>query len=62
MEPSAKAKAGVIRVEEPTLLGKKLSILLGDMLFALLLGSLSLKKPTNLSDTGFGAEQQKGFF
>lgn len=62
MEPGAKAKAGVVRVEEPTLLGKTLSVLLGDMLSTLFFNSLSLEKPINLSDTDFGAEQQKEFF
>ena len=62
VEPSVGAEVGVVRVEKPGLLGRTLYTSLDGMLPALLLSSLSLKKPTDLSDVNFDAKQQWGFF
>ena len=61
LEPGARARAGAVRVEEPTLLGGMLPALLGSTLPTLFLGLLSPREPTDLGDTDFGAEQRGGF-
>lgn len=78
VKPGVGVKAGVIKVEEPTLLERMLFALLGKMLFVLLsnilptlLGStlpilfydsLSLRKLINLNNANLNMEQQRRFF
>lgn len=62
IKPGAETRTEKVKIEKLASPGGTLPALLGDMLLALLLGSLSLRQLTDLSNADLGIKRHKGFF